>query len=62
MILYKTGDRCPCCGQPIQLRGRAELYAFSVICQLTGLNSVGRTEAALRRAEARRERMGRDGH
>lgn len=62
VILYKTGDRCPCCGQPIKLRGRAELYAFSVICQLTGLNSVGRTEAALRAAEERRKRMDRHGH
>lgn len=54
MILYKTGDACPCCGQPIKLRSKADLYAFSVICELTGLNSVGRTEAALQEAERTR--------
>lgn len=55
MILYKTGDQCPCCGQPIKLIGKAELYAFSVVCEMTGLNNVGRTEDALRRAEERRK-------
>lgn len=55
MILYKTGDTCPCCGQPIKLRSKADLYAFSVICEMTGLNNVGRTEAALKAAEARRK-------
>lgn len=55
MILYKTGDCCPCCGQPIQLKGSAELYAFSVVCEMTGLNNVGRTEAALREAIRQRE-------
>ena len=54
MILYKTGDTCPCCGQPIKLRGQAELYAFSVVCEMTGLNNVGRTEAALNAAIERR--------
>ena len=43
MILYKTGDACPCCGQPIKLRSK-----------LTGLNSVGRTEAALQEADRKR--------
>lgn len=57
MILYKTGDACPCCGQPIKLRSKADLYAFSVICELTGLNSVGRTEAALRKAESKRAEL-----
>ena len=55
MILYKTGDICPCCGQPIKLTSRADLYAFSVICCLLGLNDVGRTEAALRAAAERRK-------
>ena len=54
-LLYKTGDACPCCGQPIKLTGRANLYAFSVVCYLTGLNDVGRTETAMSRAEARRK-------
>ena len=55
MILYKTGDTCPCCGQPIKLTNRGDLYAFSVICHLTGLNDVGRTDQALKDAEARRK-------
>ncbi len=55
MILYKTGDICPCCGQPIKLTNRGDLYAFSVICHLLGLNDVGRTEAALKAAAERRE-------
>lgn len=54
MILYKTGDPCPCCGQPIKLTKAADLYAFSAIVQLLGLNDVGRTERALQDAEARR--------
>ena len=56
MILYKTGDPCPCCGQPIKLTHPVDLYAFSVICHLTGLNEIGRTEDALRQAEERRRR------
>lgn len=54
-ILYRTGDTCPCCGQPIKLRSKVDLYAFSLICHLTGLNDVGRTERALAEAEARRK-------
>ncbi len=26
VILYKTGDRCPCCGQPIMAGQEACLY------------------------------------
>ena len=55
MILYKTGDTCPCCGQPIKLTHPVDLYVFSVICHLTGLNEVGRTEDALKAAAERRE-------
>lgn len=55
MILYKAGDRCPCCGQPIKLTHPADLYAFSVVCHLTGLNDLARTDAAVQRAEARRK-------
>lgn len=54
-ILYKAGDTCPCCGQPIKLRSKVDLYAFSLICHLTGLNDIGRTERALAAAEARRK-------
>lgn len=55
MIQYKTGDRCPCCGQPIRLTGKADLYAFSVVCHVLGLNEVARTEDAVKRAEDRRK-------
>ena len=54
MILYKTGDKCPCCGMPIKLTGAAELYAFSLVCHFSGLNEVARTDEAIKRAEARR--------
>lgn len=57
MILYKTGDPCPCCGQPIKLRSRADLYAFSAIVHLLGLNEVGRTEQAIAQAEAKRRAL-----
>lgn len=54
MILYKTGDPCPCCGQPIRLTKQADLYALSAIAHLLGLNDVARTEAALKAAQERR--------
>jgi len=54
MIMYKTGDPCPCCGQPIKLTAPADLYALSAIAHLLGLNDVARTEAALKAAEERR--------
>lgn len=34
MILYKTGDPCPCCGQSIKLKNAADLYALSAIAHL----------------------------
>ena len=55
MILYKTGDPCPLCGQPIKTRHPADLYALSAIAHVLGLNDVARTEQALATAEARRE-------
>ena len=55
MILYKTGDPCPCCGQPIRLKSAADLYALSVTAHLLGLNEVARTEKALAAADARRK-------
>ena len=55
MIMYKTGDPCPCCGQPIKLTSQADLYALSAIAHLLGLNDVARTEAALKAAEERRK-------
>ena len=57
MILYKTGDACPLCGQPIKTRHPADLYAFSLVCHLLGLNEVARNEDALQRAAARRRRQ-----
>lgn len=56
MIMYKTGDQCPLCGQPIKLRSRMDLFALSVICHFTGLNDVARTEEALKRAEEERQK------
>lgn len=55
MILYKTGDPCPLCGQPIKTRHPADLYALSAIAHVLGLNDVARTEQALAAAAARRE-------
>lgn len=60
MILYKTGDPCPCCGQPIKLTAQADLYALSAIAHLLGLNDVARTEAALKAAEERRRERKRE--
>ena len=56
MILYKTGDPCPLCGQPIKTRHPADLYALSAIALILGLNDVARTEQALREAESMRKR------
>lgn len=36
--LYKTGDPCPCCGQPIKWTDEHDLKMFSVLCRLIGLN------------------------
>lgn len=52
MILYKTGDPCSLCGQPIKTRHPADLYALSAIAHILGLNDVARTEQALAAAEA----------
>ena len=60
MILYKTGDPCPCCGQPIKLRRSADLFAFSAIVHVLGLNEVARTEKAIAEAEARRAEIGKE--
>lgn len=60
MILYKTGDPCPCCGQPIKLRSRTDLWCFSAVVHLLGLNEVARTEKAIAEAEARRTEIGKE--
>ena len=56
MILYRTGDPCPLCGQPIKTQHPADLYALSAIAHVLGLNDVARTEQALREAESMRKR------
>ncbi len=61
MILYKTGDPCPCCGQPIKLRRSADLFAFSAIVHVLGLNDVARTEKAIAEAEAKRRALAAEG-
>lgn len=55
MIMYKTGDQCPLCGQPIKLTTKADLFALSAIAHLIGLNNVARTEQALKQAEEKRQ-------
>lgn len=35
--LYKTGERCPCCGQPIKLADPVSLELFSRVCFMAGL-------------------------
>lgn len=37
MRIYKTGELCPCCGQPIKLTDPDELYAYSVFMGVLGL-------------------------
>lgn len=37
MKIYKTGDICPCCGQPIKLTDPDELYAYSVFISILNL-------------------------
>ena len=32
VTLYKTGDRCPCCGQEIQNKSREWLRLFTRLC------------------------------
>lgn len=38
MKIYKTGDLCPCCDQPIQLTDPKALLAFSYLVELMGLD------------------------
>lgn len=35
MKLYKTGDKCPCCGSPILLTDPEALRLFSLFVALT---------------------------
>ena len=35
--LYKTGDPCPCCGQPIKARDPEELLEFSMLVDFMGI-------------------------
>jgi len=35
--IYRTGERCPCCGQPIKLTDPASLEMFSRICAICKL-------------------------
>lgn len=37
MRIYKTGERCPCCGQPIQLTEPEALYVYSHLINDLGL-------------------------
>lgn len=44
MKIYKTGEPCPCCGQPIRLTDRSALRLFSIVVDMLGLE--GAAEAA----------------
>ena len=35
--LYKTGDPCPCCGQPIKVIDPEELLEFSLLVDFMGI-------------------------
>ncbi len=37
MKLYRTGDLCPCCGQPIKLEDPQALWLFSAMMEMLGL-------------------------
>lgn len=37
MRMYKTGDLCPCCGQPIQHTDPGQLRRFSMLVDVMGL-------------------------
>ena len=38
MRIYKTGERCPCCGQPIKLTEPEALYVYSQLINALGLS------------------------
>lgn len=40
MYMYNTGDRCPCCGQPITNTDPDWLYLFSLTCDILGLKPI----------------------
>ena len=39
MRMYKTGDLCPCCGQPIQHTDPGQLRRFSMLVDVMGLGT-----------------------
>ena len=41
MRMYKTGDLCPCCGQPIQHTDPGQLRRFSMLVDVMGLGAKG---------------------
>lgn len=47
MKIYKTGDICPCCGQPIKLTDPDELYAFSVFVSILNLGLLAGREVGV---------------
>lgn len=38
MKQYKTGDPCPCCGQPIQLTDPAALRLLGILAEMMGFD------------------------
>ena len=41
MRMYKTGDLCPCCGQPIRHTDPEQLRLFSMLVDVMGLGAKG---------------------
>ena len=39
MRIYKTGERCPCCGQPIKLTDPEALFVYSTLIAELGLGN-----------------------
>ena len=44
MRVYKTGDLCPCCGQPIKHTALEQLRLFNILVHVMGLDPGDETE------------------
>lgn len=44
MKIYKTGERCPCCGEPIKLTDPETLRLFSMVVDMLGLQLIPTAE------------------
>lgn len=55
MKILKTGDPCPCCGQPIKSKDPEVLYLLSWIGQMNHLPSVEEINVIHRLFESRKK-------